>query len=279
MGFPGWHLECSVMSTKYLGETFDIHGGGMDLKFPHHECEIAQNIGANGGERPVRYWMHGNMLTVNGRKMAKSEGNGFTPDELITGNHKLLDKGYTPMTVRFFMLMGHYASTLDFSNEALQAAEKGLAKLEKAIETLEGLAPTQGDDSFDAKHFAGRCHAAMNDDFNTPILIATLFDGVKAINGAAAGHVTLSEEDLDLMKATIQAFVRDVLGLQSEKNQGSSGGGGEDETGALLDLIVDMRTRAKANKDWGTADQIRDVLSNHGITIQDSKDGSSWTRG
>ncbi|MGB1479815.1 MAG: cysteine--tRNA ligase, partial [Flavobacteriales bacterium] len=278
MGFPGWHLECSVMSTKYLGETFDIHGGGMDLKFPHHECEIAQNVGANGGERPVRYWMHGNMLTVNGRKMAKSEGNGFTPEELITGNHKLLDKGYTPMTVRFFMLMGHYASTLDFSNEALQAAEKGLSKLEKAIDTLNGLAPTSGEGNFDVKAFEEKCHAAMNDDFNTPILIATLFDGVKAVNGAAAGRVTLGAEDIASLKGTFQAFMRDVLGLQAE-NDSNAGAGDESETGALLDLIVDMRTTAKANKDWGTADKIRDVLSAHGITIQDGKDGSSWTRG
>jgi len=278
MGFPGWHLECSVMSTKYLGETFDIHGGGMDLKFPHHECEIAQNVGANGSARPVRYWMHGNMLTVNGRKMAKSEGNGFTPEELITGNHKLLDKGYTPMTVRFFMLMGHYASTLDFSNEALQAAEKGLSKLEKAFDTLSGLAPTSGEGNFDVKAFGEKCHAAMNDDFNTPILIATLFDGVKAVNGAAAGRVTLSADDIAALKGTFHAFLREVLGLQAESGS-NAGGGDESETGALLDLIVDMRTTAKANKDWGTADKIRDVLSAHGITIQDGKDGSSWTRG
>jgi len=278
MGFPGWHLECSVMSTKYLGETFDIHGGGMDLKFPHHECEIAQNVGANGVERPVRYWMHGNMLTVNGRKMAKSEGNGFTPEELITGNHKLLDKGYTPMTVRFFMLMGHYASTLDFSNEALQAAEKGLAKLEKAVDTLNGLAPTSGQGHFDVKAFEDKCHAAMNDDFNTPILIATLFEGVKAINGAAAGLVAMTADDITSMQTTFQAFMRDVLGLQAE-GASNTGGGDESETGALLDLIVDMRTTAKANKDWSTADKIRDVLSAHGITIQDGKDGSSWSRG
>jgi len=278
MGFPGWHLECSVMSTKYLGETFDIHGGGMDLKFPHHECEIAQNVGANGGERPVRYWMHGNMLTVNGRKMAKSEGNGFTPEELITGNHKLLDKGYTPMTVRFFMLMGHYASTLDFSNEALQAAEKGLSKLEKAMETLAGLEPTSGEAGYDVHAFADKCHAAMNDDFNTPILIATLFDGVKAINGAAAGRVTLSAADIDSLKGTFDAFLRDVLGLQAESANGSAEGDAS-ETSALLDLIVDMRTTAKENKDWGTADKIRDVLGAQGITIQDSKDGSTWTRG
>jgi cysteinyl-tRNA synthetase len=278
MGFPGWHLECSVMSTKYLGETFDIHGGGMDLKFPHHECEIAQNVGANGAERPVRYWMHGNMLTVNGRKMAKSEGNGFTPEELITGNHKLLDKGYTPMTVRFFMLMGHYASTLDFSNEALQAAEKGLAKLEKAMETLKGLEPSSGESGYDVQAFADKCHAAMNDDFNTPILIATLFDAVKAVNGAASGRVSLSAEDIASLKSTFDAFLREVLGLQAESAAGDSDGDAS-ETEALLDLIVDMRTTAKANKDWGTADKIRDVLAAHGITIQDGKDGSSWTRG
>ena len=264
------------MSTKYLGESFDIHGGGMDLKFPHHECEIAQNVGATGCECPVNYWMHGNMLTVNGRKMAKSEGNGFTPDELITGNHKLLDKGYTPMTVRFFMLMGHYASTLDFSNEALQAAEKGLAKLEKAIETLGDMEPGAGDASFDAQAFADKCHAAMNDDFNTPILIATLFEGVKAINGSAAGLVALTAEDIDTLRQTFDTFTRDVLGIQAET------GGAEEregETGALLDLIVEMRGKAKENKDWDTADKIRDVLAANGITIQDSKGGSYWTRG
>ena len=278
MGFPGWHLECSVMSTKYLGETFDIHGGGMDLKFPHHECEIAQNVACNGESQPVKYWMHGNMLTVNGRKMAKSEGNGFTPEELITGNHKLLEQGYSPMTVRFFMLMGHYASTLDFSNEALQAAEKGLAKLEKAVETLATLEPSTGDATYDVQAFAAKCSAAMNDDFNTPILIATLFDGVKAVNGAAAGRVALSAEDIASLQGTFQAFLRDVLGLASEASQTQSEGGGDD-AGALLDLLVDMRTDAKTNKDWGTADKIRDVLAAQGITIQDGKDGSSWSRG
>ncbi len=276
-GFPGWHLECSVMSTKYLGEKFDIHGGGMDLKFPHHECEIAQNIGATGCDCPVNYWMHGNMLTVNGRKMAKSEGNGFTPEELVTGNHKLLDKGYSPMTVRFFMLMGHYASTLDFSNEALQAAEKGLSKLEKAMETLSKLNPSAREGTFDVESFENRCRAAMNDDFNTPILIATLFEGVKAINGAAAGLVALRAEDITSLQMTFQSFLREVLGIQSEKgSQEKQSNNSESE--ALLDLIVTMRTKAKANKDWATADKIRDVLSAYGITIQDSKDGSSWTR-
>jgi len=218
------------------------------------------------------------MLTVNGRKMAKSEGNGFTPEELITGNHKLLDKGYTPMTVRFFMLMGHYASTLDFSNEALQAAEKGLSKLEKAMETLASLEPTSGEAGYDVQAFDDKCHAAMNDDFNTPILIATLFDGVKAVNGAAAGRVSLSAEDIASLKGTFDAFLRSVLGLQAESAAGGAEGD-PSETGALLDLIVDMRTTAKSNKHWGTADKIRDVLSAHGITIQDGKDGSSWTRG
>ena len=277
-GFPGWHLECSVMSTKYLGEKFDIHGGGMDLKFPHHECEIAQNIGATGCGCPVNYWMHGNMLTVNGRKMAKSEGNGFTPEELVTGNHKLLDKGYSPMTVRFFMLMGHYASTLDFSNEALQAAEKGLSKLEKAMETLSKLNPSSGEGTFNIESFENRCRAAMNDDFNTPILIATLFEGVKAINGAAAGLVALRAEDITSLKKIFQSFLREVLGIQSEKGSQEEKQSNNSESEALLDLIVTMRTKAKANKDWATADKIRDVLSAYGITIQDSKDGSSWTR-
>ncbi|MEC7653321.1 MAG: cysteine--tRNA ligase [Bacteroidota bacterium] len=275
MGFPGWHLECSVMSTKYLGEEFDIHGGGMDLKFPHHECEIAQNIGANKTLNPIKYWLHGNMLTVNGRKMAKSEGNGFTPEELITGNHKLLERGYSPMTVRFFMLMGHYASTLDFSNEALQAAEKGLSKLNNAIEALGKIEGEKTDNSeVDIKSLEDKCYAAMNDDFNTPILIAKLFEGVKIINSAADGRISLGKAQIDHLKSLYSDFMKDVLGLVDE---GSKDEGTEDLVSNLLDLLVEMRLDAKEKKDWDSADRIRNTLSEMGIAIKDSKEGSTWS--
>ena len=276
VGFPGWHLECSVMSTKYLGEQFDIHGGGMDLKFPHHECEIAQNVGANGNSNPVRYWIHGNMLTVNGRKMAKSEGNGFTPDELITGNHKLLERGYSPMTVRFFMLMGHYASTLDFSNEALQAAEKGLTKLTNAHEALGKLEPTAENSEIDINKLSDKCYAAMNDDFNTPILIATLFEGVKIINSAADGRIELGEQQITDLRELYSKFMEEVLGLMDESTAVSSEGG-ESFTSDLLDLLVELRNDAKSNKDWANADRIRNTLSDMGVTVTDGKNGSTWS--
>ncbi len=274
-GFPGWHLECSVMSTKYLGERFDIHGGGMDLKFPHHECEIAQNVGANGEPRPVNFWMHGNMLTVNGRKMAKSEGNGFTPEELITGNHKLLERGYSPMVVRFFMLGGHYGSTLDFSNEALQAAEKGYERMMAAMAALETVQPGAATTDADVSAWRQRCFDAMNDDFNTPKLIATLFEGVKWANAAAAGQLTLDSGQLDTLRSTFRECAFDIMGLDGMglPEQGSNDAG---LTSPLLDLLVQLRGDAKANKDWSTADAIRDALSALGVTIKDSKDGSTW---
>lgn len=271
-GFPGWHLECSAMSTKYLGEQFDIHGGGMDLKFPHHECEIAQNVGANTAEeRPVRYWIHGNMLTVNGRKMSKSEGNGFTPEELITGNHKLLEKGYSPMTVRFFMLQGHYSSTLDFSNEALQAAEKGLKKMQAALETLKSLTPRPAS-GYDVAALRNRCAAAMDDDFNTPILIAELFDAVKAINSAKDGSVELSAEDLDGLKAIFDDYFSSVLGIH-EETDGETG----DLTTGLMELIIQLRKQARENKDWSTSDKIRDGLNEINVVVKDAKEGTTWT--
>jgi cysteinyl-tRNA synthetase len=275
IGFPGWHLECSVMSTKYLGEEFDIHGGGMDLKFPHHECEIAQNVGANGNSNPIRYWIHGNMLTVNGRKMAKSEGNGFTPDELITGNHKLLERGYSAMTVRFFMLMGHYASTLDFSNDALQAAEKGLSKLNNAVDALSKLDGGAENPDVDVAALSQRCYDAMNDDFNTPILIATLFEGVKIINSAANGKLELSSEQISDLKTLYSGFMEDVLGLSGE--DGGADQGSDGLASDLLDLLVELRTDAKENKDWAGADRIRNTLSDLGVTVKDGKEGSSWS--
>jgi cysteinyl-tRNA synthetase len=275
-GFPGWHLECSVMSTKYLGPTFDIHGGGMDLKFPHHECEIAQNIGANGVERPVKYWMHGNMLTVNGRKMAKSEGNGFTPEELITGNHPLLERGYSAMTVRFFMLQGHYASTLDFSNEALQAAEKGLGRMMSALEKLDSLPANAESDQADID-IAGiekRCAEAMGDDFNTPILISVLFEAVKLINNISTGRISISAHQKESLIALVHGYTFEVLGLQMEVNATAES---HDEE-ALMNLLVELRGKAKVNQDWDTADTIRKALAEMGITIMDGKDGSSWKR-
>ena len=280
IGFPGWHLECSVMSTKYLGDRFDIHGGGMDLKFPHHECEIAQNVAANKTENPVGYWIHGNMLTVNGRKMSKSEGNGFTPEELITGNHQLLKRGYSPMTVRFFMMMGHYASTLDFSNDALIAAEKGLSKLTNAVEALgklEGSSELNKD--VDVAELSQKCYDAMNDDFNTPMLIAILFEGVKWINSATDGRISLSNDQISALKSLYSDFVNDVLGLSNEASENSQTGaeGNEDISTNLLDLLVELRSDAKANKDYAGADRIRNTLSNMGISIKDGKDGSSWS--
>jgi cysteinyl-tRNA synthetase len=269
-GFPGWHLECSVMSTKYLGTTFDIHGGGMDLKFPHHECEIAQNVGACGHE-PVRYWLHGNMLTVNGRKMAKSEGNGFTPEELVTGNHKLLERGYSPMTVRFFMLQCHYTSTLDFSNEALQAAERGYKRMTSAMKTAKELVPSATSDENIAA-WTQLCYDAMNDDFNTPILISHLFEGVRIINTAKEGKLKLTAEDIALLNKTFNGFFFDVCGLNIEDSSSNN-----EVTGHLMDFILEMRTEAKANKDFAKSDLIRDRLASMNIQIKDSKEGTSWS--
>lgn len=272
-GFPGWHLECSAMSTKYLGQTFDIHGGGMDLKFPHHECEIAQSVAADG-QVPVRYWVHGNMLTVNGRKMAKSEGNGFTPEELVTGNHKLLERGYSPMTVRFFMLQSHYAGTLDFSNAAMQAAEKGLQRLMAAYELLERLKPGMEGEPFDVAALQQACHAAMNDDLNTPVLIAHLFDGARVINGAHAGNVKLSQSDIDLLRQLFGDMLFTVLGLVHEKAEKSS----DNLDDGLMNVLLGLRADAKNRKDFTTSDLIRDKLAALGIVVKDTKDGVTWEK-
>lgn len=273
VGFPGWHLECSVMSTKYLGDQFDIHGGGMDLKFPHHECEIAQNVGANGHEKPVRYWMHGNMLTVNGKKMSKSEGNGFTPEELLTGNHKLLEKGYSAMTVRLFMLMGHYGSTLDFSNVALQAAEKGWQRMSKAWQLIPEIKAGSGDQSEAIASLNSRCLQAMNDDFNTPILIASLFDAVKLINSANDGKIDISEKDKSDLELLFKGFVGDVLGLEAEEKVESS----NDLTSELMELVLLLRKEAKSNKDFATADLIRDKLTSSNVEVKDTREGTTWS--
>jgi len=270
VGFPGWHLECSVMSTKYLGEEFDIHGGGMDLKFPHHECEIAQNVGSTG-KSPVNYWIHGNMLTVNGRKMAKSEGNGFTPEELVTGNHKLLEKGYSPMTVRFFMLQSHYASTLDFSNEALQAAEKGYKKLSQALKTLSKLEPSS-ENGYDVTSLEEKCYKAMNDDFNSPILLSHLFEGVKVINSVFDKKLSLDVLNLEKLKTVMYQFSYSVLGFTAE--EGSSNNSAID---GVMNLVIDIRKQSREDKNWAVSDKIRDKLAELNIKINDSKDGSTWS--
>jgi len=259
------------MSTKYLGEKFDIHGGGMDLRFPHHESEIAQSVAANG-ESPAKYWMHNNMITVDGQKMGKSLGNFITLSEFFTGNHEKLEKAYKPMTIRFFILQAHYRSTLDFSNEALQAAEKGMDKLLTAIETLEKLKVSETS-SVDVKGLQKKCFAAMDDDFNSPILIAHLFEGVKMINSINDGKAEINAEDLSLLKDIYHSFALYVLGLKSDDvNSGS----GDDISSDLIEMLLKLRQEAKLNKDWALADQIRNQLTEMGVLIKDTKDGYSW---
>ncbi len=270
-GFPGWHLECSAMSTKYLGEIFDIHGGGMDLVFPHHECEIAQST-ASFGHETVRYWMHNNMITIDGQKMARSLGNFITLNELFTGNHKLLNQAYSPMTIRFFILQAHYRSTIDFSNEALQASEKGLERLMTAVKAL-GELSTSGNSTIDVASLKEKCIAALNDDLNSAIAIAHLFDGVKMINSVKAGTETISATDLDDLTKFYKSMVFDILGLRDEK--GAEANDSEVLAGAV-ELLISLRKDAKANKDWGTADKIRNELNAIGIELKDTKEGVDW---
>ena len=269
-GFPGWHMECSAMGTKYLGEEFDIHGGGMDLMFPHHECEIAQSVAALGHET-VHYWMHNNMITINGQKMGKSLGNFITLDEFFTGSHPLLTQAYAPMTIRFFILQAHYRSTVDFSNEALQASEKGLARLMEAYERLQKIVPA-AQSTIDVNGLRGRCEEAMCDDLNTPIVISHLFDACKAINTIADGKATIAAADLEELKATFKLFVEDILGLQTADNS-------TDNTAykKAVDLLLEIRRQAKQNKDWATSDKIRNELTAIGFTIKDTKDGFEWS--
>ena len=269
-GYPGWHLECSAMGTKYLGETFDIHGGGMDLLFPHHESEIAQSVAANE-KAPVKYWLHNNMITLNGQKMGKSLGNAISLRDFFSGEHDLLEQAYSPMTIRFFILQAHYRSTLDFSNEALQASEKGLDKLLTAWETLYKL--SEGDKSdFNIEELNNNCFAAMNDDFNSPVLISHLFEGVRIINSINDGKGSISAEDLDTLKKLFNTFVFDILGLVKEESTAEDDG----LTGNLIETLLSLRQEAKANKDYATADKIRNELTNLGIEIKDTKDGSDW---
>lgn len=268
-GFPGWHLECSVMSTKYLGEQFDIHGGGMDLKFPHHECEIAQNKAATGKDT-VKYWLHGNMLTFEGKKMSKSLGNSILPDELFTGNHPLLHKGYHPMAVRFFMLQAHYRSTLDFSNEALDASEKGFQRLMAAMKQLDTL-PVSETSSIDVAAYKKLFYEAMNDDFNSPVLISHLFDLVKSINSIAEGRMTIGAADKASLQSLVNTFVYDILGLKAPEESGDGS-----LVNGLMEIILDIRRRARTSKDWATSDAIRDQLAALSIEVMDGKEGAKW---
>jgi len=271
-GFPGWHIECSAMSTKYLGEQFDIHGGGMDLAPTHHTNEIAQNI-AYCGKHPANYWMHTNMLTVNGQKMSKSLGNSFLPHELFSGNHPMLSKGYNPMVVRFFMLQTHYRSTLDFSNDALNAAEKGFYRLASAWKTLQNLqANTSSTENIASIHQA--CYEAMNDDFNTSVLIAQLFETVRIINSANDGKTKLSAEDIALLKKMYSDFLFEVCGLKFEEEEGGKLFQSLDQ---VVKLVLDLRVRAKAEKNFAMSDELRDKLNSVGIQIKDSKEGSTWS--
>ena len=258
------------MSIRYLGEEFDIHGGGMDLIFPHHEAEIAQSVAAQGHEA-AHYWMHNNMITINGQKMGKSLGNFITLNEFFTGKHAMLTQAYSPMTIRFFILQAHYRGTVDFSNEALQAAEKGLLRLLKGVETLDKLSAST-DSTFDVAELRNKCYAAMDDDMNTPVLIAQLFEGVKYINSAAAGTEHINADSLSELKKLFKVFVFDILGLLPEKEESSA----SDRTAGLINLLLGMRQEAKQTKNWAMADKIRNELIAMGVTIRDTKDGFEW---
>ena len=268
-GFPGWHIECSAMSKKYLGDTFDIHGGGLDLAATHHTNEIAQSQACNHHE-PARYWMHTNMLTVNGTRMSKSAGNGFLPGELFSGNHPTLSKAFSPMTVRFFMLQAHYRSTLDFSNEALEASEKGFKRLLQAVDLLDGLQASD-QSTCDVASLIACGYAAMNDDFNSPILIAELFEAVKLINGINDGKVQISAPDLKSLSQFVKQMVFDVLGLKTEGSEGT-------ELAPLMELIIKLRNEAKGKQDYATSDKIRIALQEAGIQLNDSKESTTWSK-
>ncbi len=271
LGFPGWHLECSAMSTKYLGEQFDIHGGGMDLKFPHHECEIAQGTAANG-LKPVNYWMHANMLTLNGKKMSKSTGNTLLPEELFSGNNKILERAYHPIVVRFFMMQAHYASVLDFSAEALNSSEKGFLRLMEAMKTLKKI-QTSDKSSFDVDGLIQKFYAAMNDDFNTPVLVAHLFDAAKYIQAVNSEKETITAADKEKLTEELNAFIFDVLGLIELSEEK---GGNNESLDTVMELVLQMRQQARENKDWTTADAIRDKLNKAKIVVKDDKDGATW---
>ncbi|MCY4781608.1 cysteine--tRNA ligase [Sphingobacterium sp. UT-1RO-CII-1] len=273
VGFPGWHIECSAMSSKYLGAQFDIHGGGMDLAATHHTNEIAQSEACHSVQ-PAKYWMHTNMLTVNGTRMSKSAGNGFLPEELFTGNHPLLERGFSPMAVRFFMMQAHYRSTLDFSNDALDAADKGYRRLMSSINLLDKIKPGNSSKvGIDLEEVEKRCYAAMDDDFNSPVLIAELFELVRFINAAYDGKAAINEEALNRVKSLMNVFVFDVLGLKDDVL-----GADKDSIDELVKIIIDIRNTAKNNKDFTTSDSIREQLSAIGIQLKDSKEGTLWNK-
>jgi cysteinyl-tRNA synthetase len=269
-GFPGWHLECSAMSAKYLGEQFDIHGGGMDLLFPHHESEIAQSTVANH-KSPAKYWLHNNMITINGQKMGKSLGNFIQLDEFFAGEHAALQKAYSPMTVRFFILQAQYRSPLDFSNEALQASEKGFQRLMKSVETIEKLVPSSTS-TVDIAALQAKCYEAMNDDLNSPILIAHLFDAARVINSTFDKKENLTADDIALLRTIMHTFIFDILGLLPENDPQS----GNKVISNLMQIILDLRREARTNKDWATSDRLRDALAQAGVLIKDTKEGVAW---
>ena len=271
-GFPGWHCECTAMGKKYLGEHFDIHGGGMDLVFPHHECEIAQSV-ASQGDDMVHYWMHNNMITINGQKMGKSYNNFINLSEFFAGSHPLLEQPYSPMTIRFFILQAHYRSTVDFGNEALQASEKGLSRLLEAWDNLGRITASECS-SVDVSGLRTKCYDAMNDDLNTPIVISHLFDATRIINQVADKKATLSAADLAELKEVFSLFLFDILGIRAE--QGGDNSGREEAFGKVVDMLLEQRAIAKANKDWATSDKIRNELSALGFEIKDTKEGCTW---
>ncbi len=268
-GNPGWHIECTAMSTKYLGSHFDIHGGGMDLKFPHHEDEIAQNCGSLGCN-PAKYWLHANMLNVNGQKMSKSFGNYFLPKEIVDGTTELFDKPYSPNVIRFFMMQAHYRSNLDFTSDALNAAEKGFTRMSDAMQLISKL-KVSSTSSFNVDELIASFYAAMNDDFNTSILVANLFEAVKRINLINDGNDTITKEDLSKLETEMLRFIYDVLGLQITTENSN------EKLAPVMDLVIDLRQQARENKDWTTSDKIRDGLAAAGITIKDGKEGTTWS--
>lgn len=275
-GFPGWHCECTAMGRKYLGKRFDIHGGGMDLVFPHHECEIAQAV-ASQGEEMVKYWMHNNMITINGQKMGKSLNNFITLEQFFTGNHETLEQAYSPMTIRFFILSAHYRGTVDFSNEALQAAQKGYERLMNAIEDLNRIQTAATSEENTKKFVAAlrqKCYDAMNDDLMTPAVISNLFEACHIVNLLIDHKAQISEEDLKELSETMRLFAFDILGLVNER--GANNDAREAAYGKVVDMVLDLRAKAKANKDWAVSDQIRDALAEAGFQVKDTKDGVTW---
>ncbi|MBD5254348.1 MAG: cysteine--tRNA ligase [Barnesiella sp.] len=275
-GFPGWHLECSTMGEKYLGETFDIHGGGMDLMFPHHECEIAQSVAHNGHDA-VKYWMHNNMITIDGKKMGKSLGNFITLDEFFNGSHPLLRQAYSPMTIRFFILQAHYRGTVDFSNDALKGAEKALGRMLEGYRRLRDLKPS-ATSTVEVAQFERRCREAMDDDLNTPVVIATLFDALRVINQIKDGHAQATEADIKALQELFDTYLVDILGIRPDMTGDASA-----DSSAMkpfedaVDLLLEMRAKAKSDKDWATSDLIRDRMAAAGFVVKDTKDGAEWS--